>query len=222
MKAFQKFTLIELLIVIAIIAILASLLLPALNSARSKANDTKCISNLKQIGNGLFMYGGDYNDYVPAYTDFSGGNMKWQDRIASYVIPSISFKYNNGYFSAEKKGIPSGAFACPSQNWRPESPTSGAINSKHYAINGYAAKKPFFKRVARPSQRFLVTDVEAGWNQSDPVVFERKDIMLPNMGRHMSMRGSNFLMGDISARGYGYELIPLTTTDYFWGNGLDY
>ena len=54
----------ELLIVIAIIAILASMLLPALNSARARARAMKCISNLKQWGMATFMYAGNNNDVL--------------------------------------------------------------------------------------------------------------------------------------------------------------
>ena len=58
----QNFTIIELLIVVSIIAIIASLLLPALNAARAKAQTISCSGNMKQIGTILMQYSMENND----------------------------------------------------------------------------------------------------------------------------------------------------------------
>jgi prepilin-type N-terminal cleavage/methylation domain-containing protein/prepilin-type processing-associated H-X9-DG protein len=61
----KGFTLIELLVVIAIIAILAAILFPVFAQARESARKTACMSNMRQIGQALYMYTSDYDETYP-------------------------------------------------------------------------------------------------------------------------------------------------------------
>lgn len=75
------FTLVELLVVSGIIAVLVSMLLPALNKGRVHAQTLKCASNLKQIGIGFAMYRSDWHNYLPpvdAYASHVPAGKPWR------------------------------------------------------------------------------------------------------------------------------------------------
>lgn len=83
----RAFTLVELLVVIGIIALLISILLPALARARLQAQQVACASNLRQMGDAMVMYVNDWKTYPSHVGMSSSGNpvAVWPTRLRKYT-----------------------------------------------------------------------------------------------------------------------------------------
>jgi len=115
---------VELLVVIGIIALLISILLPALNAAKERANRVKCSSNLRQIGQGLLLYANDNKGTYPrtpattagTYTNFSAGLGSTATDPFGPSGPAINDVTAAMFLLVRNADINPEVFVCPSSN----------------------------------------------------------------------------------------------------------
>jgi len=124
----SNFTLLELLIVVAIIAILSGMLLPALQSVQEKAREINCIGNLKQLGIVLTSYAGDNNDCYP----YEEGRLDIARRIFPRALNSY-YGYETDDWRLGKATV--GPTFCSSVPKRTTGNSEGTITNYGFSTN---------------------------------------------------------------------------------------
>ena len=210
------FTLVELLVVIVIISILASMLLPVLARVKESGRRTTCLNNLKELGLSMRFYADDNYDYFP----LRSGTARWPTSL------------REGYVNMQ-------LMLCPSD--RPNTPKTGSTDTNNYPadaaprsyiINGWndfflstlsaadftaymnGSSQSALKESSIPhpsdtitfgekknsSPHYYMDLLELGPDENFPGVLVGNDDSQLEQGRHSGGRGSNYAFADGSAR----------------------
>ena len=235
------FTLVELLVVLAIVALMVALLLPSLKEAREIAMTVKCLANIRQVGTASYSYSQDSAQYLLSSSfffrhDLEKGQIVWPGQTYGKWLDVMYVNYMNSSI---------GALECPMQNTQDVGPGLIAgptivptklgfmVNRqvrRWFGTGGYAdpADTGFFPRYAmkvhdfqKPSEKIWYADAGTRW--SNPLAEA-----LPSYGTHsrftqgandnnntgLSRRhfdGSNILLFDGHGRTAKYDEVGVQT-----------
>lgn len=178
----QGFTLVELLVVISIIAVLMSIMMPALGMARSQGRSTVCLSNVRRIGVAGLMYANEYGAFPPfrvgdaAYVnDYGRTKPRWQwffDQGVGPVIDPKPYAGKPSFGDSDTLMMTNDYFICPSFNY-PQYDKRDIRNGSYgynwqYLGNSRIVGRRYenfpvrTSRVANPGRTVLVGDSRGG------------------------------------------------------------
>jgi prepilin-type N-terminal cleavage/methylation domain-containing protein len=148
-KRILAFTLVELLVVLAIIALLVAILIPALNSVKERANRVKCMTHLRGIGQAMYLYGTDNKGQYPRviYSVGQAPNYFNADRDPDpFQEGGVQVSFNDvtaGMFLlVRKRMLPLQIFLCPSASQQLDYVEWGGIEIPPTNRSNFSSKKP--------------------------------------------------------------------------------
>lgn len=158
-----RFTLVELLVVLAIIGVLAALLMPALHSSLATARRASCVNNLRNTYHGLSMYSDDHNGLIPqewgTFPDIPDGYMGFTD----WLHRLIYHQYIPGGFTIPFGGsghCRNESVICPSRSdWIFTTRVGGfALNVYPPLVEKFGWERYRFTLFNRPSTKLILPE----------------------------------------------------------------
>jgi prepilin-type N-terminal cleavage/methylation domain-containing protein/prepilin-type processing-associated H-X9-DG protein len=226
------FTIIELLVVMAILALLTALLLPVISSARERSHQAACASNLKQIGSALMLYASDHDGFIPSWnfashTEYTYPNGWYYGQYGlGHPVSGLRYLAYEGYL----KG-----FSKPSLNERPTT-TCPSFWPKVPKEQGWGGGYPHHTAYMHGGTYAFNAHLDRSIGLSFPGVQMRRIFTVPNISKrfiygegassqcriHSSTNShfniwwghngsANFLFGDGHVAAYSQKDIPLAT-----------